>query len=58
MLADCLIMLPLFHIGRLLIPLVLLHVGKDSRLLAGFGKPPQSFFEGFAGSNDYACHGN
>jgi hypothetical protein len=57
MLPDGLVALPFFHIGRLLKPLVLFNVGQYARLLAGLCKPPQSFFEGFTGSNDYTCHG-
>jgi hypothetical protein len=55
--ADGLIMLPFLHIGRLFIPLVLLDVGQNARLLAGLGEPTKSFLEGFTGSYDYACHG-
>jgi hypothetical protein len=57
MLPDRLVALPLFHIRRLFEPLVLFNVGQNARLLAGLGKPPQSFFEGLTWSNDYACHG-
>ena len=57
MLADGLVALPLLFIRRLLKALVLFHVGQNARLLASLGKPPQSLFEGFTGSYDYACHG-
>jgi hypothetical protein len=57
MLANRLVLLALLHIGRLFESLILLHVGKDSRLLASLGEPAKGFLEGLTWSDYYSGHG-
>src|SRR5690606_40472462 len=45
MLADCLIMLPLFHIGRSFIPLVFLSIIQRAQRFAGLVKSPTCGFQ-------------